>query len=139
MNRADDFGNEALDPRVAKDKPGFPCRACLRDAEVGERLLLCSFTPFVKPGPYRAIGPVFLHERSCDPFIDRGEVPEILRTRLVSLRAYDDREELRSAEVVDGGLALIEQATAMFSDPRIHHIDVHLARPGCFACRLERS
>src|SRR5438270_2200650 len=41
---------------------GEPCRDVLRRARPGEKLLLASFTPFTKPGPYHEYGPVFVLE-----------------------------------------------------------------------------
>jgi hypothetical protein len=35
---------------------GEPCRDVLRRAQPGEQLILASFTPFTKPGPYHEIG-----------------------------------------------------------------------------------
>ena len=37
---------------VADEKPSFPCRQCLRDAEIGEELLLVSYDPFEIDSPY---------------------------------------------------------------------------------------
>ena len=45
---------------VADDKPGYPCRASLVDAEVGERVLLLQFVHHDVDSPYRASGPIFI-------------------------------------------------------------------------------
>ena len=38
---------------VADEKPGFPCRQCLRDAEIGDEMILVSYDPFEESSPYR--------------------------------------------------------------------------------------
>src|SRR5882757_7555167 len=41
---------------VATEKPGYPCRVSLADAEVGEELLLLPFAHMPARSPYRASG-----------------------------------------------------------------------------------
>jgi Protein of unknown function (DUF1203) len=36
---------------VADERPGYPCRQCLEDAEIGEELLLVSYDPFMIDSP----------------------------------------------------------------------------------------
>ena len=52
---------------VADSKPGYPCRQCLRDAEIGEELILVSYDPFEQASPYRSASPIFLHCAPCTP------------------------------------------------------------------------
>jgi hypothetical protein len=122
---------------IADENPGFPCRVCLRDAEVGDRMLLFTFSPFSRPGPFRSEGPVYIHAKACSPWTAEG-VPALLRKRLLSLRAYDETDRMTAADVVPGAEAeaLIEK---LFGDPRTKSLHVHLARPGCFACEVERT
>ena len=59
--------------RVADESPGYPCRQCLRDAEVGEELVLVSYDPFEGFGehsPYRSASPIFLHRDDCGGRLD---------------------------------------------------------------------
>src|SRR4051812_22487384 len=42
--RSDDWGNTDLTPKTANEKPGYPCRVCLQDAEPGEQVLLFSYS-----------------------------------------------------------------------------------------------
>jgi hypothetical protein len=39
---------------VADAKPGYPCRQCLSDAEIGESLVLVAHDPFTVDSPYRS-------------------------------------------------------------------------------------
>ncbi len=124
--------------RFADASPGYPCRVSLEDAEVGEELLLLPFEHLAVDSPYRASGPIYVRRvatrAAC--FVDR--VPEQLRRRLVSVRAYDADAMMRGAEVCDGTelRAAIER---LFADDDVRYLHVHNARPGCFACRVDRS
>ena len=73
---------------VVDSKPGFPCRITLEDAEPGERVLLINYEHQPAHSPYRAIGPIFVRE-SAVPAYDADTVPPSLRSRVLSLRAYD--------------------------------------------------
>jgi hypothetical protein len=80
-----------------------------------------------------------LHLRECGRGTSRGEreIPEVLQTRLLSLRGFDNAATMQAADVVHGReiLPVIEQ---MLGDSRIEYIHVHNAKPGCFAARIDR-
>jgi hypothetical protein len=138
--RRDDWGNADLSPiRVAAERSA-PCRACLRDALVGEEVLLFSYSPFEAPAPYRTVGPVFVHvhARDCSRSPTDAAVPVVLRTRLLAVRAYDEALAMIASDVVDGQ-HLESTVEPMLSDARTRTIHVHYARAGCFACAVERA
>ncbi len=63
------LSREELDRRgifrvTADEKPGYPCRITLEDAEPGETLLLLAFEHQPAASPYRASGPIFVRERA---------------------------------------------------------------------------
>ena len=118
--------------------PGFPCRVSLEDAPIGETVLLLNWEHLKTASPYRASGPVFVRENAHAPaeFVDA--VPEQLRRRLLSVRAYDGDDMMRAAEVLQGD-ALEIQIRSYFADLSIRYLHVHNARPGCFACRIDRA
>jgi hypothetical protein len=121
--------------RVVADEPhSYPCRRCLRDAEVGEAMLLLSYDPFLGASPYAGPGPIYVHERACTPY-DADGIPRQLTRRLLSVRAYDERHMLVDADVTDGA-ELAAVAERLLSDAAYLH--VHNARPGCFAARIEQ-
>jgi hypothetical protein len=120
--------------RVVADEPhSYPCRRCLRDAEIGEAMLLLAYDPFLGESAYSGPGPIYVHERDCEPFVGPA-VPQQLRRRLLSVRAYDERHMLVDADVVDGS-ELDAAAERMLGAASYLH--VHNARPGCFAARIE--
>lgn len=123
---------------VADAMPGFPCRQCLRDAEIGEALVLVAHDPFTKDSPYRSRSPIFLHERPCAPRHDDQELPEQLTRRQLSVRAFDSDAMMIDAEVIDG--ADLKSALArFFADRATHEVHVHNASRGCWAASASRS
>jgi hypothetical protein len=124
--------------RVVDERPGFPCRVTLEDAEVGEEVLLLHFEHLPVDSPYRASGPIFVRpnapRRVCAP----GEVPLALQRRLLSVRGYDTKGLMVAADVVDGR-ELATRLEVIFADPAVSYVHVHHAKPGCFACRVERE
>lgn len=118
--------------------PGFPCRVSLEDAPIGETVLLLNWEHLKTVSPYRASGPIFVRENAhaSGDFVDA--VPEQLRRRLLSVRAYDGDDMMRAAEVLQGD-ALETQIQNYFADRAIRYLHVHNARPGCFACRIDRA
>ena len=55
---------------VVDNKPGFPCRVSLEDAEVGETVLLLPYTHHETTSPYKASGPIFVREKASPSFFD---------------------------------------------------------------------
>lgn len=122
---------------VADEQPGFPCRVSLEDAKVGERVILVPFAHQAAEGPYHASGPVFVREAARTAAIPPDRVPDLLRSRLLSVRAYDATHLMIDADVVEGRNleALLER---MLANDRVSYAHIHFARPGCFACRVTR-
>jgi hypothetical protein len=122
---------------VAEDKPGYPCRVSLVDAEVGEEVLLVPFTHHDVNSPYRASGPIFVRTNAVTAKLEVNEVPAMIRDRFLSIRGYDSAAMMLAADVVDGK-DLEEHLWRFFSDQRVEYIHIHNARPGCYNCRVDR-
>lgn len=122
---------------VADRKPGYPCRVSLVDADPGERLILLPYAHHDGDSPYRASGPIFVRElaRPAAPAV--GELPEVVRQRLLSVRAYDAAGLMTDAEVAEGQ-DLENVINRFFADPRVAYLHLHNARPGCYSCRVDR-
>jgi hypothetical protein len=123
--------------RVVADAPtGFPCRRCLRDAAVGDELLLLGYDPFRVDSPYAGRGPVYVHAGGCPPHDDDGDLPPAVAGRkLLSVRGYDAAGRLVDTDVL-APPALRRRADAMLErDAAFVH--VHVAGPGCFLARLD--
>jgi hypothetical protein len=123
---------------VATAKPGFPCRVSLRDAEPGETLLLLNYEHQDAATPYRASHAIFVreHAEQAHPAID--EVPDVLRQRLLSVRAFDVSGMMVDADVI-AGEALETAIARMLTSPAICYLHVHNAKPGCYAARVDRA
>ena len=65
-------------------------------------------------------------------------VPEVLASRLLAVRAFDAQHMMIDAEVCEGA-----QAAGMFerflANPQTSYLQVHNARRGCYAARVERA
>jgi hypothetical protein len=123
---------------VADASPGYPCRVSLADAEVGEELVLANYEHQPAHSPYRASHAVFVRRAARERYDRVGEVPAQLRSRLLSLRAFDECGMLVGADVVEGA-ALESLARSLLADPCASYVHAHFARPGCYAARIERA
>lgn len=117
---------------------GEPCRDVLRRARAGERLILASFSPFSKPGPYKEYGPIFvLAEPAADePHRDAPDA-SYLREQFV-IRAYSDAEEIVDAAMTSAGelAPAVERLLARGDTAFLH---VRFPTYGCFALRIDRA
>jgi hypothetical protein len=122
---------------VADAKPGFPDRIELRDLEVGERAILLNYVHQDAATPYRASHAIFVREGASQSYDRVNEVPDVLRRRTLSLRAFDAAGMMLDADLVEG--TQLEDAIArMFGDSNVAYIQAHYAKPGCFAARIDR-
>lgn len=123
---------------IADKKPGYPCRVTLEDAEPGAAVLLVNHEHLPVETPYRSRHAIFVAEGAERPARYEAAVPEQLRSRLLSVRAFDSGDMMIDAEVLDG-TELEAEIERMFADPRAAYLHVHNARRGCFAARVDRA
>ena len=123
---------------VADGKPAYPCRVSLQDAGEGERLLLLPHAHHVVDTPYRAYGPIYVREEAQQAALEVGEVPELLRRRLLSLRAYDEDGMMVWADVLPG-MEVEKGIEQLLEIRRTAYLHIHYAKPGCYACRVDRA
>jgi hypothetical protein len=124
--------------RIADAKPGFPCRVTLEDAEPGERLVLVNYVHQPTDSPYRASHAIYVRESATHTASYVDEVPAVLRTRTLSVRAFDTKGMLRDADLVDG-TDLHATIPRMLAGARTAYLHVHYATPGCYAALVERT
>ena len=124
--------------RIADAKPGFPDRVEVRDAEPGETLLLLNHTHPPADTPYRASHAIFVREGAERAYDATDEVPEPLRLRLISLRAFDGEHQMVDADVV-AGQELEGAIERFFANPAVRYLHAHHAKRGCYAARIERA
>jgi len=124
--------------QVADADFGFPCRVSLEDATPGEELLLLPFEHLPVRSPYRASGPIYVRRQAKRKVLGVGEMPPYITRRLISVRAYDADDMMTEAAVCDGP-KVAEEITRLFANERVAYIHLHNAKPGCFACRVDRA
>lgn len=117
--------------------PGTPCRVSLEDAAIGETVVLLNHTHQPENSPYQSRHAIFIREgaEQAQPVIN--EVPDVIRSRLISARFFDHAHMMVEADVVDGNDvgALIAE---MFERADIAYAHLHNAKPGCFAAAVRR-
>src|SRR5258708_34265913 len=74
---------------VADSKPGFPCRVSLQDAALGEEVILTNFTHLPSDSPYHSTHAVYVRKGATTVAPYHDALPEMLRSRLLSIRAND--------------------------------------------------
>lgn len=133
----EDLSKQGVRRYLVDKKPGFPDRIELRDAEPGETVLLLNHVCQPADTPYRAAHAIFVREGATDTFDRINLVPDSMRARLLSLRAYGADGMMLDADVVDGHEVepLIER---LFADPAVSYIHVHNAKQGCYHGRVDR-
>jgi Protein of unknown function (DUF1203) len=123
---------------IADKRPGFPDRIEMRDALVGEKLLLLNHVCQPAETPYRASHAVFVREGAESAYDRVDEVPEVMRARLLSLRAYDAEGMMLDADVVDGK-DIESVISRFFALPHVEYIHAHNAKRGCYSGRIDRA
>ncbi|MEQ8743340.1 DUF1203 domain-containing protein [Parasphingorhabdus sp.] len=122
---------------TASNKPGFPCRVSLEDAEPGEELLLFNYLSHDVESPYRNSYAIYarIEAKAAARYTDA--IPPIFVGRPSGMRAFGKDAMLKTARLSMPGDAdaTIRQ---LFELDEVAYIDVHNAAHGCFAARVER-
>jgi hypothetical protein len=125
--------------RHVVDTPqAYPDRIEMRDAAPGETVLLINHVSQPADTPYRASHAIFVREGANEIYSRLDEVPDVMRFRLLSLRAFDKDGMMLDADVVEGKEieAVIER---FFADPDVDYIHAHNAKRGCYSGRIDRA
>jgi hypothetical protein len=124
--------------RVVAEDDGYPCRTTLKHAEIGDELLLVNYTHQPNKTPYFSAGPIYVSRKARAPVQLINTIPDMLRVRPLSIRGYGGDHMIVDADVCDGADAevLIQR---LLANTQIAYLHVHLARRGCYACRVARN
>ena len=124
--------------RTTVAEAGLPCRVSLRHAPVGEEMLLVNYEHQPANTPYRASHAIYVCRSSVESFDEADVVPEVIETRLVSVRAFDGDHMMVDAEVIEGknAAALFDR---MLANDSVAYLQVHNAKRGCYSARVERA
>ena len=123
---------------ITADSPtGYPCRHCLRFAQLGERVILFPYAAIPPDRPYSESGPIFVHAEPCERYAATREFPSEFRRGRV-MRAYNSKLDMIDAEVVDGSEpeTVVEK---LFQNPETAFVDARSVTRGCYTFRIQRS
>lgn len=134
----DDLAQRGVRRIVAQEGDRLPDRIELRDARPGEALLLINHVHQPADTPYRASHAIFVREGATRAGDVVDSVPKSMRTRMLSLRAFDEAHMMVDAALVDGSGAG-EAIERLFRDTGVAYLQAHYALRGCYAARIERA
>jgi hypothetical protein len=124
--------------RIAGRKPGFPCRISLQDAEAGESVLLLNYEHQPALSPFRSSHAIYVREAARETYQAEDQVPEVMGSRILSVRAFDGDGMLLESDLTDGS-RLEAMIGEFFANPDVAYLHAHYAKPGCFAARIDRA
>ena len=81
---------------------------------------------------------IFVREGADRAYDGVDVIPDPLRARLISLRAFDGDHDMVDADVVDGPLQ-VGAIERFFTNPAVHYLQARYAKRGCYAARVERA
>lgn len=132
------LAEDGIERMTVESQPGYPCRVSLKDVDIGETVLLMNYEHLPTSSPYRSSHAIFVKEGASEATVGKNQVPEMLRIRLLSVRAFDANGMMLDGEVVDGHdlEPIIER---MLSVEPVDFLHIHNAKRGCFLARVDRA
>jgi hypothetical protein len=132
-----ELAEKSMIKMIVDQKPGYPCRVTLEDAEIGEEVLLFPFEFHKTNSPYKASGPVFIRKNAIKAILEVNEIPEMLFQRQQTLRGYDSNGIMITAKSPKRKELRIEIETILCY-PRVSYVQIHNTNPGCYNCEVKR-
>lgn len=135
-----DLDDEALKGQsavrmVVDEKPGYPCRTSLEDAEIGETVILLNYEHLTVDSPYCSKAAIFVRRDGKQAGLAINEIPQSFLDRIVAARAFDKSGMMVDADIAEGDelAVLIERLLAM---PGVAYVHLHWAKFGCYAAKV---
>jgi hypothetical protein len=134
---ADANGQPAL-ARIAEGVAN-PCRHCLGLIAAGEAKLVLAYRPFDHVHPYAEVGPIFLHETSCQRY-DGETLPTWFGFMDPAIiRGYGNDDWIRyDTGVVVPGADLTAACQRILDDETVAYVHIR-SKYNCFQCRVDRA
>lgn len=120
---------------VVDATPGYPDRVEVRDLDVGDRAILLNYEHQPAHTPYRSRHAIFVREGASRALDVTHVIPDAIRIRPISLRAFSDNGEMVDANLVNGD-ALVPLIERFFNNPTVAYLHAHYAKRGCYAARI---
>ncbi len=125
--------------RITVDaKPGFPCRVSLKEADIGETVLLLNFVHHNHSSPYRSSHAIYVCESARQAFPLANTIPDVLQSRLISVRGFNSKHNMVMADVAEGS-ELSDIIQGFFNNMSIAYLHLHNAKQGCYVARVDRT
>lgn len=134
----DELARRGVITTTALSTPGYPCRVSLRDADAGARMFLLNYEHQPANSPYRSTHAIYVQDGALSADVEVNTVPDVLRTRLLSIRAFDQNGMIVEADVVQGTEAAFA-FQRLFANENAAYLHVHNAKRGCYAARVNRA
>ncbi len=134
----EELSKSGVERMIVDSNPGYPCRVSLQDADIGETVLLMNYEHQPALSPYRSSHAIFVREWAGQTKPGRNEVPEMLRHRMISVRAFDSSGMMVDADIVDGR-QLEPMIDRMLAIESVSYLHLHNAKRGCYAARVEQA
>src|ERR1700738_1805209 len=106
--------------QIVDARLSFPCRVSLADAEPGDSVVLVNYEHQRADSPYRASHAIYVREGDVT-YDAVDEVPDQLRRRMLSLRAFDENGMIVGADLVDGR-TLEDSIATLLADRRAAYL-----------------
>lgn len=127
-----------VERHVAQTHPGFPDRVTMEDLQVGETALLLNFEHLPVNSPYRSSHAIYVKEGATSAYDVVGEIPDVMRRRVLSIRGISDTGHIVDAAIAEGDE--IEQTIkTLLAQSEVAYIHAHYAQRGCYAGLIERA
>lgn len=119
---------------TADQKPGYPCRLTLEDANPGEELILFHGCFHPASSPYRSSGPMYVRLGKQETRLPANQLPAFIDHRLVSVRVYREDGMMLDADVMSGSelSQCLTELTHLQGREGARYVHVHNAATGCF-------
>ncbi|MGF1477310.1 MAG: DUF1203 domain-containing protein [Geminicoccaceae bacterium] len=101
-------------------------------------MILTNFDHQPANTPYRSAHAIYVRDGVRQAFPRPGEVPDMLRRRLLSVRAFDRAHDIVEAGVVAGD-KLADYLASLVEKPGTAYFHLHFAAYGCFAASATRT
>lgn len=125
------LADQGVQRRIVDSSFGFPCRISLRDAEIGETVLLMNYEHLPILTPYQSAHAIFVRENARQAVPDINEIPKMLLNRLLSVRAFDKSSMMVDADVICGEQLKTSIERMLVKKPA-EFLHIHNARTGCY-------
>lgn len=119
---------------------GEPLRCCLRDARVGEDIILFRYSPPLPAdsSPYRETGAVYAHRDACAGPADAGAYPVDWIDRPQVLRAYDERGWIHPVSRTHDGGDPVAEIARVLAEPGVVTVHSRNVVHGCLMFTASR-